>query len=282
MKIIYRLFAIIVCTIVFIVFWGSLLEHDPWYLLGIANDKYNQLQDPIIYKKGLIENIPEKVIILRIDDVQAYAWTDVTKKMVDMILKRDMSVVLAVIPSRDLSADIETKNYLIKISKDKRVEIAQHGLLHTPNEFMNLSYEDNYEKIKEGKNLIIKELKVQPITFIPPYNVYTNETEKALIDLNFTILSAGRNEFSLDKNITKIGFNAESKVSDSNELLSADEIMTKCDESLKRDNVCVIMLHLQDYATDGVLDKEKIKKFEDLLDRIDVNTTTFREMVSSS
>lgn len=266
------------CVIVIIVFWSTLLGNNPLYISEIVEGKVNDLQTLIVYERGLIPAQHEKFVIIRIDDVQAYAWRDVTKRLVDTILANNMSVVLAVIPSRDLPNDIETKNMLVEYSRDERVEIAQHGLLHTPDEFINLTYDDAKSKIEEGRHVLVKELKIEPITFIPPYNTYSNGTEQALIEEGFTILSSGRNELEFKPNITIMGFNSESKVSSSDGLIPVTEVLAKCSDSLSERNVCVIMLHLQDYATNGVLDEKKFEKFKILLNGINEKTTTFRKM----
>lgn len=90
-------------------------------------------------------NLPvEKVIILRMDDVQGYAWNRLVINLTDAVLSKNMSMTLGVIPDRDINNDTVIKKYLLEKIKDPRIEIAQHGTTHTENEFLNLSENDTY------------------------------------------------------------------------------------------------------------------------------------------
>jgi len=292
MKTLGKILAFSSCVIVAAVFWLALIGFSNVRFFNNTNvttttnldDKFDEycLQQYVKYGKHTINSSHNRGIILRIDDVQAYqriSRRDVTIKMVNEILSRNMSVVLGVIPSPEIKDDMITRNFLVGISNNSNVEIAQHGYLHTENEFMNESYSDARTQIDAGYNNIIKYLHVYPITFIPPYNVYNDDTEQALIDEGFTILSSGRNESSFG-NITKLGFDEETKVTGNDDLVPVSEILKGCNKSLSEKNICVIMIHPQDYAGNRTINESKFKKFEELLDGINtlVNTTTFKSL----
>lgn len=54
-----------------------------------------------------------------------------------------------------------------------------------------------------------------------------------------------------------------------------------CEATFQTEGTCVVMLHPQDFVTDGVLDAEKYREYELLLEEIkerDYNVVRFKDM----
>lgn len=278
---------IIISLIIVIIFWSVLIGGSPLYIFHLL-EKSNILNlhssSPIKYTDyGNNITLPtEEVIILRMDDVQGYLWSDVSRKLTDVVLEKNMSITLGVIPGRKMDAEI--KEYLISKAKDQRIEIAQHGTNHDQDEYLNLSEVDTYNLAKSGFDDIVNILNVYPVTFIPPYNEYNEDTEKALSRLGFKVISAKQDEYDLDRDIAFIGYTVQTKYSDREVLTPADEIIDGCNKSWEHRNVCVITIHPQDYVGEDkrTIDNNKYNKFVELLDelkKLDAKSVTFKDLL---
>ncbi len=69
----------------------------------------------------------EHNVILRLDDVQAYGWSDVSIRMMDDAISNDMPIVAGIIP-KDLAEDKKLVNFLERESCN--IEFALHGYDH--------------------------------------------------------------------------------------------------------------------------------------------------------
>lgn len=207
----------------------------------------------------------EKTIILRIDDVQGYTWNKISINLTDTILRNGMSVTLGVVPGLDIDKDKIIKNYLISKSKDRRVEIAQHGYIHQEH-YGQMNEKEAYRITKLGRQKMINILRVSPVTFIPPYLEYNADTLKALKKLDFKIISP-EEEYRIDKKILIVGYNVLTKSDQSSTLNPVDKVVNDCNGYLNMRNLCVILIHPQDYASsDGVnMDSTKYNEFVNLL-----------------
>lgn len=229
----------------------------------------------------------EKTIILRMDDVQGYAWNDIFINLTDAILYKNMSVSLGVIPdrpNREISEDTIAKNYLLSEVKNPNVEIVQHGLSHAKSEFLNLNESSAYNLTKIGLTKIISVLNVYPVTFAPPENQYNENTTKVLSKLGFRIISADQGEYKYDNGIIFIGYTITTKHSNVNDLVPASEIIDSCKKSLDAKNICVILIHPQDYANKDLksLNQTRYNEFNNMLDGLDklnVKFSTFAGLI---
>lgn len=232
----------------------------------------------------------KKTVVLRIDDLGAWHYYDTVVRMTDDILDRNMSVSFAVIPY-ELEKDKPFLDWLTNLKDDPRIEIAQHGNQHLSHEFLNLTYEDAYAAVQEGKQSIIDNLHVEPVTFIPPENEYNDNLVKVLEDSDFKILSARDAQFEMIGNISNIGLDAETYNYYKNYFVPVDQVLTDCAKGLYNKNTCVIMIHPQDYVQDQdhhLVDEAKYTEYIRLLDELqaraaedrwNIEFKTFRELV---
>lgn len=209
-----------------------------------------------------------KRTILRIDDPHADFYTDVVIKMTNDANSLNAPVVLAVIP-HDLEKDGKLYDFL-EMSNCK-IEIALHGWDHSANppEFSNLSMKDAYIRIQRGKSVLEKVTEEPLVTFVPPENKYSEGTRQAALNAGFKVISseAGGEWF--------FGYTSSTYDFDINELVPVDQVIKNCDYGFKEHNLCVIMLHPQDYVTDGKLDDEKYKNYLELLNRLISQNASF-------
>lgn len=230
-------------------------------------------------------SIPQNQIILRLDDAGAWHYNDLVPKIAEDVTSRDLSLVIAVIPE-DISKDTVFLNYMRELIKNPNIEVAQHGYSHNEEEFKDATLEEAREWIQKGKEEIIEQLKVVPITFIPPYNTYSKSTLTALKEENFKVIAGDNGEYSITKDILILGYTAKTFDFSTNENIPVEKIIYDCKKSLKERGYCEIMIHPQDFLTDPELegprelDLIKYAKFLTLLDelqKLDAESITFKD-----
>ena len=212
----------------------------------------------------------DRNIVLRIDDIQANYLVDVQEKMIDDALDRGKTLSLAVIP-----LGLNNNKAMVKFLKEKKckLEIGLHGYENNDFEFSELSYGEADEKIKNGLK-VLNEIEPEVITFIPPNNEISNESKIAVYGNKIKIISSGfyNREF---------GYSVSTYDWENHIFVNYREVLSECLDELEKNETCIIMMHPQDYITDGKLDNQKYQQYIQLLDNVDeLNATivTFRDL----
>lgn len=212
-------------------------------------------------------------VVLRLDDVQAFMWTDISMRMMEDAFEFGAPVVAGVIP-KGVDQDKSLIHFLRKY--ECRIEIVQHGWdhsfvdageayggeevgQHVP-EFAALSEAEARVRLERGYDLLADAVDSGlPKIFIPPNNVISDEAKTAMRKLEYPILSSeGSNPFD---------YQASTYDFAKTEINPADEVVNTCRESIRQRGSCVIMIHPQDYVDDS---REKIdpKEYEEYLNML--------------
>jgi peptidoglycan/xylan/chitin deacetylase (PgdA/CDA1 family) len=221
-------------------------------------------------------SVDDRLVVLRIDDPQAYVWTDVVKLMVADARSYGYKPVLGIIPNK-LEEDQLFSLYLKEHSCE--YEAAQHGFAHhkdgdydTP-EFDDIDPWEAEEKLEQGREILERVTGQNITTFIPPQNRIDTDITYIFEDMGYPIVSAiGENRY--DSDISTYEFEEDY-------LVSAEDVLSSCDRRFADGKVCVIMLHPQDYATDGAFEAWKYQYYTDLLEGLqmrDVTVVTMKEL----
>ncbi len=230
-------------------------------------------------------SIPQNEIILRLDDAGAWHYDDLVPKIAEDVTSRNLSLVIGVIPEK-ISQDGIFLTYMRELLKNPNIEVAMHGYSHDEEEFKDATLEEAREWISQGKEEIIKQLKVVPITFIPPYNVYSKDTLTALKEYDFKVIAEDQGEYVLTKDMLILGYTAKTFDFGTNENIPVELIINNCKDSLEERGYCQIMIHPQDFLTDPELDGPReldlIKYAEflrllDELNKLNADSTTFKD-----
>lgn len=282
---------IVIPIIVAVIFWSTMIQQWNHLSDSAETDKFvNAETDKFVSTNIMeyqfndtyhLEKPHERIIILRMDDIQGYLWKDISIKLIDTVLDKNMSIALGVIPMRD---SLSMNNYLRSKVNDSRIEIVQHGTYHTKNEIRNISDEETYNLTKLGKEKIMKQLGIVPITYIPPYNSNQESSTKVLKRLGFKIFSSESNEFMFDGNMINIGFDTQTKFYLSDKLFPVKKIIDDCKLSLNHKNLCVVLIHPQDYVGNDskTLDEGKYNEFRTMLDelkQLNATSITFKDLI---
>jgi hypothetical protein len=216
-------------------------------------------------------NLVEPTIILRMDDVRAYSYP--VAPLVDEVLKRDLSITLGIIP-RDLEKDQKMLKYLNEIKDNPNIEIAQHGTTHSEADITITQ-----ESLFEGNQKIKTLLSTTPVTYITPYNQISNSS-KEMVSNYFRVISSQENILKEGKNAVEIGYTVGTYKYIDNEITNLDEIISKCKDSLEKTNVCVIMIHPQEYSmyisNAKNLSNNKFENFKTMLNELENLNAEFK------
>jgi len=150
--------------------------------------------------------------LIRMDDVNPLMDKYKFKKFLELMDKYDTKCLLAITPnpkSKELIGENpigkDEFKELIKILKKKGHSFALHGYTHEnigkktrfldvrlrTSEFAGLSYEEQYKRIKLGKEILEKEYEIETDIFVAPHNTIDKTTLKVLEDLNFRVFVGG-------------------------------------------------------------------------------------------
>ena len=228
------------------------------------------------YAMAKKNQLKEKKIVIRVDDVQQGYLNEVSRRMIVDAAEREMKLVLGVIP-RNFSEDKEMVSFLKEYFGS--VEIAVHGWKHSVDgnynmpEFGEVDYVDAVRMLADAK----REFSVFPewkaYTFIPPQNEISREGRRALVDVGYRVLSSDGKARN-DKTTSTYDWSAR-------KLADPKAVAAECGKALEVRGICVIMTHPQDYATSHKFDAEKYISYIELLNQIellDASVTTFAEI----
>jgi len=209
-------------------------------------------------------------IIFRIDDIQAFYLNDLQIQMIDDALSSGVSPSLSVIPL-GISDDKKIYDYL-RLNHCK-VEIILHGYDNKETyEFGFLTYRQADNKLKKGLNELNK---IEPDikTFVPPGNEISKDAAKAVYDNDFKVISA-KSENS------EYGYTTSTYDWDNYKFNDINEVIRSCNNTLNSGKKCIIMVHPQDYLTNGVFDSVKYRQYINLLieiKKLDAKVINFRD-----
>lgn len=260
-KVIKSILILAVCSIGLI-----LTTPNPAYLFKDSYANYKVLLSAFTPCKKVQSFNFDRKVILRIDDIQAYAWPDVTKKMIDDALSKQAPLTLAVIPN-NLDQDKELIGFLQKRSCN--LEFALHGWDHSDNpaEFANLNYDEAKTKISNGIRMLALLGNKKVVTFIPPQNQYSDATLKALNDEDIHVISS-EGDGQYDYDATTYDFL-------NNKLNTSDYVLSECSKTFVDSNYCIVMIHPQDYTTNGEFDQTKYETYLNMIDGFKRNGDSF-------
>jgi hypothetical protein len=222
----------------------------------------------------VVSTVTSRTVVLRVDDIQAFAWGTTSRKMIADASVRNIPLTLGIIPF-GLHEDTELFSFLT--TNACSVEFALHGLTHYGGadglhpEFGTSTKEEAYVPIEQGLQILKKITTDSIVTWIPPLNVQSEGTIEALDQLGFTHLSS-EGKGALDYDAATFSYETDS-------LLSPEIVTSSCLRAFEKSTHCIVMLHPQDFADGLVHNEEKYKRYYlDLLDALIGEGVTFSRL----
>lgn len=162
------------------------------------------------------QSIGEKHInvVFRYDDYSAVSSKDIELRIIDAFRKNEASLTFSVIPfvcagdihdpsPQNIIPITSREGAILKTGFEDRVlDIALHGYSHQTidaernTEFSGLDYTSQIDRLAKGKKLLEGILDNPVTVFVPPWNQYDLNTLRALEELGFSTLSAGKNDMA--------------------------------------------------------------------------------------
>jgi hypothetical protein len=240
-------------------------------------DAYNHspIQEIVSQVPGCQEVIlPESnnLVVLRLDDVQAFAWRDISIEMMRDAIDRNMKINAVTIPIH-----LNTDKILVNFLKANQcnIELVLHGYDNTsePPEFAFLTQEQATQKIDLGLAELSQITTSKINFFVPPENSYSPGVSLAIKAKQMRVSAEGRGYY--DYSATTYDFTH-------NKLHDLEHVIAKCDARIAIDNICIVMLHPQDFADDaGQKDNQKYTTYLGLLEYLkqkNYRIVTFSEL----
>ncbi len=214
------------------------------------------------------KNVPSKdtcpCIVFRLDDVQEFYLSDVQMKIMDVFQKKNASLSIGII-GYNLPLDAKLVSYLKNDLKSGHghLEIANHGWKHE--DFASLSLSQQVSLMNKTNQELTKVFGKKPSVFITPFNLYDNDTLKAVKQLKMSLISSGI--WEEDKFVTTKGKIVANKdllglyhvpsmtdyqVDIGNESywtsIPKDKILASIDSHVSKYGYDVLLLHPQNFA----------------------------------
>ncbi len=149
-------------------------------------------------------------VVFRLDDYSACSNTDLELRIIDAFRMNEACITLGVIPyvcandihdpsGQELIPLTSMKGNILKSGLNEGViDVALHGYSHQTistgqwTEFSGLDYDNQVERLTKGKQLLESLIDAPVTTFVPPWNRFDLNTLRALEELGFSTLSAGK------------------------------------------------------------------------------------------
>lgn len=210
-----------------------------------------------------------KQVILRFDDVADYSGTQANIELTKVAQKHNAPVVYGVIPTQ-FGKDSQLIGFISQNNCD--IELALHGYNGTKSEFRNITEEDSFERITNGKKTVSQYSDQKIVTFTAPNSDLSEAAVKGIQRAGIEVISSGIDGL-YDTSVPTYDYAF-------GELMQPEDIMHGCAHAFSKNNLCVVLIHPYHYATNGKVDKEKIKNFNSLLDTFEskeASFTTFKD-----
>jgi len=227
----------------------------------------------------------QSIVIFRNDDIQPWFAFDRLAEVNNIFIEEAVPVTLSVIPfigNHTLAEDPTLVDYLKNLARThpNLFEIALHGYNHqllsdfySGSEFGDLEYPNQYGRICLGKNSLKETLNVDPVTFIPPFGTYDNNTALALKEIGFKAVSGDAwfteayynrtNPFILQEILHVPASQAFVKNWENHTFHTLDFLKTRFDDFYKNHSVYIQTIHFFTFTI-----QEKLDQLEAFLDYI--------------
>lgn len=141
----------------------------------------------LIYALSIELTSALSVVSIRLDDVQVHHCEDITEAILDTITGLGCPVNVGTI-GRYLDTEPTFDAYLKSFAKSQLVEIVSHSYKHET--YSGQSVEWQEDDLGESIDMIYSVTNVKPLSFIPPENLYDDNTIIAAKSENVSLISA--------------------------------------------------------------------------------------------
>jgi peptidoglycan/xylan/chitin deacetylase (PgdA/CDA1 family) len=236
--------------------WRAVLLVGLFVLLGVV---------PVAVATTLPENPEPPTIVIRIDDIQDYAFKEAQLFLLDESQTHKVPVSLAVIAGM-FGEDREVVQK-VKLSVRSGSEVAVHGWKHE--DLAKLSYEDQVQTLAESRRRIKEILDVDTDILIPPMFSFSEDTVAAMRQEGYKIISTITEYVEPGSIRGVVMLPATVELSDyANgiwKMKSLGSVLAEVSNSVRQYGYAVIVTHPQEFTEDETLNKANVELYRDMI-----------------
>jgi peptidoglycan/xylan/chitin deacetylase (PgdA/CDA1 family) len=220
---------------------------------------------PIVIIRTSIENKNLPTLVIRIDDIQDFAFREAQLFLLNNSINNHVPLSLAIITGM-FGGDSEIVQ-LVKLAVNSGSEVAVHGWEHE--DLAKLSFKEQLTLLFQAKNRIKETLDVNTRILVPPMFSFNEATLDAMHEEGYDIISTSKDLHEPGLISGARSLPATVELSDySNGLWmvkSYDSVKTEILMSVQRYGFAVIVTHPQEFMTDGKLNQATVAFYITLL-----------------
>jgi predicted deacetylase len=204
-------------------------------------------------------------IVLRIDDIQDFAFRDAQIRLMEISINDQIPVSLSVIPSQFGKDDQVLQ--LVKKGLDQGSEVTIHGWAHE--DLSALPLEEQVHLLSQAKSKTRSLFSVDVAILVPPMFAFSDNTIAAMKKTGFAVVSSYVDivKPGLIANVESIpGTVTLSDLSENRWMIrDFDGVQKDIADSVKRFGYAIIVTHPQEFIDENAVNDEKIDEFRTLL-----------------
>jgi len=214
---------------------------------------------------GLSRNESSRQLILRVDDIQDFAFKDGQLYLLNYAIDNKIPLSLAIIAGM-FGEDSEILD-ITKKSVTAGSEACVHGWNHE--NFETLTLPEQLAILFKSKNQINEKLNVIPKVLIPPGFSFNSDTIYAMNEQSYLILStcADFDKPDFKSQIKNIPATVELSVLSNGvwNMKNVDVLISEVEKSFGAYGYAVIVTHPQEFTSNNMLNPVTVDKFESLI-----------------
>lgn len=212
-----------------------------------------------------IENREPPTLVMRVDDIQDFAFREAQLFLLNESVINDVPLSLAVITG--MFGDDREIFQWVKLAVSLGSEVAVHGWEHE--DFAELSLKEQVALLSQSRSQIKEVLDFNVEVFVPPMFSFNEDTIAAMHEEGYNIISTITDYMEPDLMSKVISLPATIELSDFSNgtwsMKSFDSVKAEISRSIQKYGFAVIVTHPQEFVADGKLNQDCIELYRTLL-----------------
>jgi len=232
---------------------------------------------------GLLRARPTRYVVLRVDDIQDFAFRDAQLLLLNYSIDTDLVLSLGVV-SGMFGEDFEILD-AVRFAVGSGSEVGIHGWRHE--DLAVLSFTEQRDILFQAKSRIRQLLDVDARLLIPPMFSYNDDTISAMCEESCSIISTcgDFDEPGFSSEVKNIPATVELSILSDGvwQMKSAEVVVGEVERSFELFGYAAIVTHPQEFVRDGELNQVNLESFVNLVENLGSNCefTTFEKLSQS-
>jgi hypothetical protein len=234
----------------------------------------------ILMRSGFLSANCQRLIVLRVDDIQDFAFRDAQLLLMNWSREKGSPLTLAVIAGM-FGEDLEVLD-AVKTVVAYGAEVGVHGWKHE--NFAELQFWEQMHILFQAKSRLKELLNVDPELLVPPGFSFNEDTISAMRKESYSIISTcvDYHQPASFSEVRSIPATVEVSVLEDGiwKMKSTESLLTEVEESFDSYGYTVVVTHPQEFMSNGTLAEAKIDAFFSLLNDLSETCqfTTFEKL----